>query len=74
MICWIFFHYGQEETSEYYITTLIDELIKDQKVLSKVIPNSASWFGVTYKEDKPHVIDSIQQLIAQGVYPDKLWN
>jgi hypothetical protein len=32
-----------------------------------------SWFGVTYREDRPQVIESMQKLIAQGQYPEKLW-
>jgi len=32
-----------------------------------------TWFGVTYREDRPRVVDSIRQLIARGEYPEKLW-
>ena len=39
----------------------------------RVLPTHDKWFGVTYKEDKPVVVESIRQLIADGVYPEKLY-
>jgi hypothetical protein len=39
----------------------------------KVVPTSAQWFGVTYKEDAPHVQASINALVADGTYPSNLW-
>lgn len=39
----------------------------------KVIPTSAQWFGVTYKEDAPGVKQSIDALVASGEYPSSLW-
>jgi hypothetical protein len=50
----------------------LDDLITNKTITCKVIPNPSSWFGVTYKEDKPQVVESIQKLIASGVYPDQL--
>jgi hypothetical protein len=38
-----------------------------------VLRSSDSWFGVTYREDRPQVVESIRQLIAKGSYPEKLW-
>lgn len=67
-------NHGQELTSEYYIPAVLDELIKTNKVICRVLPNNSSWFGVTYPEDKPQVIESIQKLISRWVYPEKLWN
>ena len=39
----------------------------------EVLPSKDKWFGVTYKEDKPFVVESIQNLKDEGVYPEKLW-
>ena len=39
----------------------------------RVLPTHDKWFGVTYKEDKPVVVESIRKLIADGVYPEKLY-
>ena len=51
-----------------------DELIKSGEAAFKVIPTGSKWFGVTYKEDKPIVQKSISELVANGTYPEKLWD
>jgi hypothetical protein len=38
-----------------------------------VLRSDAKWFGVTYKEDKPLVIEKLKQLITAGIYPAQLW-
>lgn len=65
---------GEKLTSEFYIPTLIDKLIKDITLKVKVIDTESDWFGVTYQEDKPFVMDKITQLIESGVYPHNLWS
>ena len=60
-------------SSEFYIPTFIDTLIKSNKCDVTVLSTSAKWFGVTYKEDKPEVVKSIAELKAQGIYPEILW-
>ena len=47
--------------------------MKNGKATVKVLPSSDQWFGVTYKEDKQYVMESIQKLKDAGQYPDKLW-
>ncbi|MEM6632092.1 MAG: sugar phosphate nucleotidyltransferase [Bacteroidota bacterium] len=64
---------GQELKSEFYIPTLISQLIDEKKIFLKMIKTDSPWFGVTYKEDKPMVIESLQKLVDQGVYPPSLW-
>ena len=59
--------------AEFYIPTFVDSYIKEDKGKIKVIPTSAQWFGVTYKEDAPNVKESIQALIKKGVYPAELF-
>ena len=59
--------------SEYYIPTLIYELIGQKKASVKVLESTDSWFGVTYKEDKPDVIAKIRKLVSEGVYPESLY-
>jgi hypothetical protein len=66
--------HGAELTSEFYIPTLVDQLIKDDVLNVKVLDTESDWFGVTYKEDKPFVMEKINQLIANKVYPENLWN
>jgi hypothetical protein len=54
--------------SEYILPTIIDQLIKSGKAKVKLLETNDKWFGVTYKEDKQVVVDSIKQLIADGFY------
>ncbi len=53
--------------------SVINDLIQDNIKLVQILRSSAKWFGVTYKEDKPHVIQQIQKLIKKGAYPKKLF-
>ncbi len=59
--------------AEFFIPIVADKLIKSGTTDFVVIPTSEKWFGVTYKEDKPIVEDSIRQLVTDGVYPEKLF-
>ena len=64
---------GTEMKSEWYIPFVVDELIREGKADCTVLPTDASWFGVTYREDKPFVVDSIGKLVAAGEYPAPLF-
>ena len=59
--------------AEFYIPLMVNSAINDGTAKLKVLSSNASWFGVTYKEDKPDVVKKIQNLIDKGVYPKKLW-
>ncbi len=59
--------------AECFLPIEVDKLLKDKKATVKVLSSKDKWFGVTYKEDKPFVMESIQKLKDAGVYPDKLW-
>lgn len=59
--------------SEFFIPLVADELIKSGTASFKVIPTANKWFGVTYKEDKPIVQQSISELVNNGTYPENLW-
>ena len=58
---------------EYLLPTIIGDLLKESKMKVEVRKSHDEWFGVTYKEDKPDVVASIQKLITDGVYPEKLF-
>jgi UTP-glucose-1-phosphate uridylyltransferase len=64
---------GQEEKSECYIPATVGELVTGGRAKVKVLRTNDSWFGVTYREDRPRVVESIRKLIARGDYPEKLW-
>ncbi|WP_321996293.1 sugar phosphate nucleotidyltransferase [Draconibacterium orientale] len=59
--------------SEMYIPSVVFEMIEDNEVEVKVLEANSPWFGVTYKEDKPIVVNKIKALIKEDVYPEKLW-
>lgn len=59
--------------SEFFIPSVPDYMVKHGMADFRVIPTSSKWFGVTYKEDKPVVEDSISALVKEGVYPEKLF-
>ena len=58
---------------EYLIPTIVDGLIQEQKANVTVLESRDKWFGVTYKEDKPAVVQSFRELIDAGVYGEKLF-
>lgn len=60
--------------SEFFIPTMVTELITNKKARMKVLNSDAKWFGVTYKEDKPIVEDKIRRLIEEGSYPQNLFS
>lgn len=59
--------------AECYLPIEVDSLLKEGKATVQVLSSKDKWFGVTYKEDKPYVMDSIQKLKDAGIYPDVLW-
>lgn len=65
---------GREEKSEFFIPTPVNNLIKAGRARMKVLPSQSAWFGITYREDKPAVVASIQRLIEAGEYPAQLWD
>lgn len=63
---------GTEAKSEFYIPSVAAALIAEGKAEVEVLPSADSWFGVTYRDDKPRVQASIKALIDSGAYPSKL--
>ena len=59
--------------AEYLLPTIVDQCIRSNKAKVRLLETQDKWFGVTYKEDKPAVVAAIQKLIADGVYPEKLF-
>lgn len=59
--------------SEYFLPFVVDELVKQHQATVRVLTSQDRWYGVTYKEDKPTVVNAIKALQEQGVYPQKLW-
>jgi NDP-sugar pyrophosphorylase family protein len=64
---------GSDPRRECLIPTTVNDLVSAGKARVKVLRAEGSWFGVTYREDRPRVVESIRGLIAAGQYPEKLW-
>ncbi|MCX2478995.1 sugar phosphate nucleotidyltransferase [Pedobacter sp. MC2016-15] len=63
----------EDPKSEFFIPIIVETLLNSEKADFKVVPTDSKWFGVTYKEDKPVVKESIDELIKEGAYPENLW-
>lgn len=59
--------------AEFYIPSVVNNLIEKEEATCRVLTSNDQWFGVTYQEDKPTTIEKVRQLVAEGVYPDNLW-
>ena len=55
--------------AEFLIPWVVDQLIKTQAAQTKVLTSDAQWFGVTYKEDRPAVVQKFKDLTDKGEYP-----
>ena len=61
------------EKGEYFLPTVVSQLINEGKARVKVLRSEDKWYGVTYREDKPTVVAAIAEKTAAGLYPDRLW-
>ena len=59
--------------AEFFIPLMVNKLIADKTATMRVLRTTSDWFGVTYKEDKPALMASIERLIEAGTYPRNLW-
>ena len=60
---------GKELKSEFFIPSVVNNLVQSNIKAVKVLKTGSSWFGVTYKEDKPHVVSKIKSLVDNEEYP-----
>ena len=58
---------------EYFLPSVVSQLIAEGKARVKVLHSRDKWYGVTYKEDKPVVVNAIRAMTESGLYPDNLW-
>lgn len=59
---------------EFFLPSVVQELMDAGKCDVKVMDTPAKWYGVTYHEDKEKIVAFIEQMIGEGVYPETLWN
>ncbi|MCI8698143.1 MAG: NTP transferase domain-containing protein [Oscillospiraceae bacterium] len=59
--------------AEYFLPTVVDQLIREGRAEVRVLPSEDKWYGVTYREDKPSVTAAIAAMTQAGLYPEELW-
>ena len=59
--------------AEFFIPLMVNKLIGEGTATVKVLDTTSKWFGVTYAADRQGVVDRIQRLVDEGVYPNKLF-
>lgn len=59
---------------EYFLPLVVSELLAEGKAAVKLLRSADKWYGVTYREDKPVVVDAIARMTAEGLYPADLWD
>jgi UTP-glucose-1-phosphate uridylyltransferase len=64
---------GSDLNAECYIPSAVNEMIATKQAMVKVLRSGESWFGVTYREDHPRVVQHLSQMIEGGSYPRRLW-
>ena len=61
------------EKAEYFLPTVVSWLVNEGKARVRVLRSGDKWYGVTYREDKPVVVQAIAEKTASGLYPERLW-
>lgn len=61
------------EKAEFFLPTVVGHMLEQKKAAVTVLTSRDCWYGVTYKEDKPMVVQAIRQMKDKGLYPEQLW-
>ena len=64
---------GNPLKGEYFLPSVVTQLLDEHKARVKVLRSADKWYGVTYREDRPVVLKAIADMTASGLYPDNLW-
>lgn len=64
---------GRELKAEFYLPVAVSNAIARGLATVRVLPTESSWFGITFRDDKPRVEAAIAALVREGKYPAKLW-
>jgi hypothetical protein len=60
-------------SAEFYLPSVVNAIVKEGLANVRLLQTTEKWFGVTYKEDKPMVINNLIKLLEEGIYPVNLW-
>lgn len=66
--------HGMDPKSELDIPTSLDTFVKKGDITIKILESNERWFGVTYREDKPFVVENIRKMIRKGIYPARIYS
>lgn len=66
-------HRDDIETAEFLLPEVVGELVREGLMRVWVLPTDEQWFGITYREDREEARKRVQELIAWGLYPERLW-
>lgn len=66
-------NFGKDLKSELDIPTSVDKFVKNREITIQILMSNERWFGVTYREDKPHVVENIKKMIRKGIYPARIY-
>ncbi|MCX6251981.1 MAG: sugar phosphate nucleotidyltransferase [Bacteroidetes bacterium] len=64
---------AQDNKSEFYIPTMVNNLVKSKRASVKILNCYEQWFGITYKPDRDLVVAKIRELVDKKIYPANLW-
>ena len=59
---------------EYFLPGVVSQLLEEDKARVRVLSSEDKWYGVTYKEDKPVVVEALARMRREGLYPMNLWS
>lgn len=62
-----------EPKAEFYLPTAVSAMVASREASVQILPTTASWFGVTYREDRPRVAEALGALVRAGAYPAPLF-
>lgn len=65
--------HGQELTKEFFLPSVVNQLLQTEQARMKVLHSAEKWFGITYPDDKVMAVERLRELINAGVYPNNLW-
>lgn len=66
--------FGMDLKSELDIPTSVDRYVKNGEITIQILMSNERWFGVTYREDKPFVVESIKKMVRKGIYPARIYS
>lgn len=55
---------------EYFLPSVVEELLDEKKATVRVCKSPDQWYGVTYREDKPAVVEAVRKMKECGLYPE----